>query len=62
MRQHIDFLFAEVERRRDLQVLLLEHAYFYEDPRYVQATKYRWTRASDEALIPTDWPRRLDTK
>ncbi|CAE6967709.1 hypothetical protein R69608_07037 [Paraburkholderia nemoris] len=62
MRQHIDFLFAEVERRKDLQVLLLEHAYFYDDPRYVQATRHRWTRASGKALIPTDWPRRPDTQ
>ncbi|KVE86831.1 MULTISPECIES: DUF3732 domain-containing protein [Burkholderia] len=62
MRQHIDFLFSEVDRRDDLQVLLLEHAYFFDDPRYVNATKYRWTRASGEALIPTEWPRRSDTR
>jgi len=56
MRKHIAFLFAEVERRTGLQVLLIEHAYFADDPRYVDATRERWTRASGKALIPLDWP------
>ena len=55
MRQHIDFLFNEVEARSGLQVLLLEHAYFASDPRYVAATRERWTRASGEGLIPRQW-------
>lgn len=58
MRQHIDFLFEEVAARSDLQVLLLEHAYFPNDPRYVDATKERWTRASGNGLIPRDWKHR----
>lgn len=58
MRQHIDFLFQEVAARSDLQVLLLEHAYFPHDQRYVAATKERWTRASGNGLIPRDWKRR----
>ena len=58
MRQHIDFLFKEVAARNDLQVLLLEHAYFPHDQRYVAATKERWTRASGKGLIPRDWKRR----
>jgi energy-coupling factor transporter ATP-binding protein EcfA2 len=58
MRQHIDFLFKEVDARSGLQVLLLEHAYFPSDPRYVKATKERWTRASGKGLIPRDWKRR----
>jgi hypothetical protein len=58
MRQHIDFLFNQVDSRPGLQVLLLEHAYFQDDPRYVAATKERWTRASGEALIPKHWKRR----
>lgn len=33
MRQHIDFLFSQVEARKGLQVLLLEHTYFKDDPR-----------------------------
>lgn len=60
MRKHIDFLFAETKRREGLQVLLIEHAYFADDPRYVKATHERWTRASGEALIPTEWPTRGD--
>lgn len=60
MRKHIDFLFAETARRSGLQVLLIEHAYFADDPRYVSATRERWTRASGRALIPLDWPVRDD--
>lgn len=60
MRQHIDFLFAETARRAGLQVLLIEHAFFADDPRYVRATRERWTRASGRALIPLDWPTRPD--
>jgi len=55
MRQHIDFLFREVEARSGLQVLLLEHAYFASDSRYVAATRERWTRASGKGLIPREW-------
>lgn len=60
MRRHIDFLFAESARRKSLQVLLIEHAYFADDPRYVAATRERWTRASGRALIPLNWPTRDD--
>ena len=60
MRRHIDFLFAETARRKGLQVLLIEHAYFADDPRYVAATKERWSRSSGRALIPLDWPTRAD--
>jgi energy-coupling factor transporter ATP-binding protein EcfA2 len=60
MRKHIDFLFRETARRSGLQVLLIEHAYFADDPRYVAATRERWTRASGRALIPLDWPTRSD--
>ena len=60
MRKHIDFLFAETGRRKGLQVLLIEHAYFADDPRYVAATRERWTRASGRALIPLAWPTRGD--
>lgn len=60
MRQHIDFLFTETAKRAGLQVLLIEHAFFADDPRYVDATRERWTRASGRALIPLDWPTRAD--
>lgn len=60
MRRHINFLFAETARRKGLQVLLIEHAYFADDASYVAATRERWTRASGHALIPLDWPMRGD--
>jgi hypothetical protein len=60
MRKHIDFIFTETARRSGLQVLLVEHAYFADDARYVAATRERWTRASGKALIPLDWPTRAD--
>jgi hypothetical protein len=60
MRKHIDFLFAETARRKGLQVILIEHAYFADDPRFVTATRERWTRSSGRALIPLDWPARAD--
>ena len=61
MRKHLDYLFRETESQQDLQVLLIEHAYFADDPRYVQATRERWTRKSGKALIPLDWPRRSES-
>lgn len=60
MRKHIKFLFEETERRSGLQVLLIEHAYFADDPRYVAATRERWTKQSGNALIPLSWPSRPD--
>lgn len=60
MRKHVDFLFRETARRSGLQVLLIEHAYFADDPRYVSATRERWTKASGKALIPLDWQVRPD--
>jgi hypothetical protein len=60
MRKHIDFLFSETARPTGLQVLLNEHAYFADDPRYVAATRERWTRASRGALIPLEWAIRAD--
>ncbi|NVZ90453.1 DUF3732 domain-containing protein [Pseudomonas yamanorum] len=60
MRKHINFLFNETAAQKDLQVLLIEHAYFADDPRYVSATRERWTRTSGNALIPMDWPQRAE--
>ncbi|MND66860.1 hypothetical protein D3C80_582640 [compost metagenome] len=58
MRKHIDYLFKETDAQQDLQILLIEHAYFADDPRYTQATRERWNRSSGKALIPLDWPER----
>lgn len=60
MRQHVNFLFDETQRRSGLQVILIEHAYFADDVRYKAATRERWTRQSNEALIPLNWPVRED--
>ncbi|MDZ4021888.1 DUF3732 domain-containing protein [Pseudomonas sichuanensis] len=62
MRKHLDFLFNTTSAQEGLQVLLIEHAYFGDDPRYVAATRKRWNKISGDALIPLDWPRRQDTQ
>lgn len=62
MRRHLDFLFDATAAQEGLQVLLIEHAYFGDDPRYVAATRKRWNKLSGDALIPLDWPRRVDTQ
>ncbi|MBE8717111.1 DUF3732 domain-containing protein [Cellvibrio polysaccharolyticus] len=58
MRRHLDFLFKATSDQKGLQVLLIEHAYFGDDPRYVTATRMRWNKLSGDALIPLDWPKR----
>jgi regulator of replication initiation timing len=55
LKAYFDVLFEEVETRSSLQVIVLEHAYFADDPRYVAAVRRRWT--DNEKLIPADWPR-----
>lgn len=62
MRRHLDFFFKATEAQKDLQVLLIEHAYFADDPRYVAATRKRWHKTSGDALIPYDWPKRSDSQ
>ena len=54
-RQYFDFLFKEVQNQQGLQIIVLEHAYFEDDPRYVKATKDRWING--KKLVPTDWPK-----
>ncbi|ADO69777.1 DUF3732 domain-containing protein [Stigmatella aurantiaca] len=54
LRKYFDVLFNEVGRGESLQVLVLEHAYFSDDPRFVSATRERWINGV--ALIPEDWP------
>lgn len=57
LKQYFDIIFNEVERQRDLQVIVLEHAYFTDDDRYTQAVRVRWDDTTK--LIPNDWPRVL---
>lgn len=61
MRRHLDFLFNETAAQKGLQVLLIEHAFFGDDQRYVAATRKRWHKLSEDALIPFDWPKRANT-
>lgn len=56
LRQYFDALFAEAARGEGMQMLVLEHAYFAEDPRYRAATRERWI--GGHRLIPDDWPNR----
>jgi Protein of unknown function (DUF3732) len=56
IKRYFDFLFDEVKGQGDLQVIVLEHAYFRSDARFAAATKHRWSK-NGERLIPSDWPR-----
>ncbi len=60
LKKYFDLLFNEVEREDGLQVIILEHAYFANDDRFVNATKERWIPGSTY-LIPSDWPERSKT-
>lgn len=57
LKKYFDVIFDEVEQQKSLQVIVLEHALFADDPRYVKAVKRRWTLQN--RLIPPDWPRIL---
>ncbi|MCI5145096.1 MAG: DUF3732 domain-containing protein, partial [Candidatus Electrothrix sp. AR3] len=56
LKRHFDFLFQEVKNRSGLQIIVLEHAFFKDDKRFTEATKYRWPKRGKEKLIPADWP------
>lgn len=56
LEKHFNFIFNEVEKQKDLQVIILEHAYLHKNERYKTATKYKWPRDGEERLIPQDWP------
>lgn len=55
LKQYFDVLFREVARQPGLQIIVLEHAFFGTDDRYLAATKHRWKR-DGEKLVPEDWP------
>jgi predicted nucleic acid-binding Zn-ribbon protein len=54
LRKYFDALFREVETQGDLQIIVLEHAYFADDERFVTAVGNRYLET--EKLIPADWP------
>lgn len=55
LKRYFDVLFDEVGRKDPPQIIVLEHAYFADDQRFVKAVKKRWTHS--DKLIPPDWPR-----
>lgn len=62
LKSHIDFIFNQTSAIKGLQVILLEHAYFADDERYVKVTKERWAKETGHALIPESWETRADLK
>jgi hypothetical protein len=54
LRGYFDALFHEVEQQQDLQIIVLEHAYFADDERFIKAVGKRFLET--EKLIPADWP------
>lgn len=54
VKQIFDLLFNEVERAEDLQILVLEKAYFQEDERYTGSVEKIWPKP--KGLVPADWP------
>ncbi|WP_370202080.1 DUF3732 domain-containing protein [Alloalcanivorax venustensis] len=56
LKETIDALFNEITKNKGIQIILLEHAYFSSDPRYVAATKAQWGEEYGGGLIPDDWP------
>ena len=56
LEKHFNFIFDQVESQKGLQVIVLEHAFLSYNKKYKDAVKYRWTRMSNEKLIPSNWP------
>ena len=54
LKRYFDAIFAESESQK-IQIIVLEHAYFEDFPKYVSATIRRW--GPSEKLIPADWPK-----
>ena len=54
LKQYFDAIFNEIDEQKNLQVIILEHAYFSDFPRYQNAVIRRWNKAGK--LIPFDWP------
>lgn len=57
LEKHFDFIFKMVEDDKDLQVIVLEHAYLSNNEKFAAATKYIWPKSGNEKLIPSDWPK-----
>jgi len=56
LKKYFDVLFKEIEHQKDFQIIVLEHAFFADDDRYVKAVGAR--SLEGQKLIPSDWPLR----
>jgi hypothetical protein len=54
LKKYFDVLFDEVKEQKDFQIIVLEHAFFADDDRYVRAVGGRTLEG--QKLIPVDWP------
>ena len=54
LKQYFDVLFKEVAEQQDLQIIVLEHAFFADDERFIKAAGKRYL--DPEKLIPEGWP------
>jgi hypothetical protein len=54
LKKYFDVLFNEIEQQSDFQIIVLEHAFFADDERYVRAVGGR--SFEGHKLIPADWP------
>ncbi len=55
VKKYFDLFFDITEKSESLQLIVLEHAYFEDDPRFKDSVKYRWTDETSKALIPDNW-------
>lgn len=62
VKSYFDLFFKATELNKNLQLIILEHAYFENDERYKKSVKYRWTEETLDKLIPEDWPTYEDIK
>lgn len=56
VKAYFDLFFDVTDSNTDLQIIVLEHAYFENFERYKKSVKYRWTEETEEKLIPESWP------
>jgi chaperonin cofactor prefoldin len=54
LKQYFDALYQEVATQKDLQIIVLEHAFFADDERFLKAAQGRSLEGTK--LIPEDWP------
>lgn len=53
LKKYFEAIFEYIDMNEDIQVIILEHAYFSDFERFRNAVKHRWN--SNDALIPNIW-------